>query len=259
MVVSTVPMVFPHSLPMASSKTPESLSSPDSPPPQSRCSPWLTPVAYWLGQYLVLPSYFGPITITGQSHLPRHGPVILAPTHRARWDSIVLPLAAGRPATGRDLRFMVTDDEVKGLQGWFIRRLGGFPVNVRRPTIASLRHGIDLLLNQEMLVIYPEGGIRREDHVHPLKPGLARLAIQAEAAQLGLNVQIIPVDIHYGKAYPRWRGPVQVHIGHPLAVKDYLQSDISPEALKTEAQRITEDLTSQLVSMVTARQHRSEA
>lgn len=222
----------------------------------SRCSPWLTPLAYGLGQYVVLPLYFGPITITGQTHLPSDGPVILAPTHRARWDSILLPLAAGRPATGRDLRFMVTDDEVKGVQGWFIRRLGGFPVNVRRPTVASLRHGIDLLLNQEMLVIYPEGGIRRDDRVHPLKPGLARLAVQAEATQAHLKVQILPVDIFYGDACPRWRCPVQIHIGAPLAVSTYLQEDTTPEALKTAAQRITADLQHRLVAMVKDRQSR---
>lgn len=211
-------------------------------------------MAYWLGQRLVLPFYFGPITITGQHHLPGQGPVILAPTHRARWDSIVLPLAAGRPATGRDLHFMVTDDEVKGLQGWFIRRLGGFPVNVRRPTIASLRHGIELLLNQNMLVIYPEGGIRREDRVHSLKPGLARLAVQATAAQPDLDIAILPVDIHYGEAYPRWRCPVQMHIGAPLKVSTYLQGHTSPDALKAGAKQITTDLKAQLVAMVAARQ-----
>ncbi|QQE66929.1 hypothetical protein GFS31_36340 [Leptolyngbya sp. BL0902] len=239
---------------MSSSDSSESQPLSVVPSPQSRCSPWLTPIAYGLGQYLVLPSYFGPITITGQAHIPTHGPVILAPTHRARWDSIVLPLAAGRPATGRDLRFMVTDDEVKGMQGWFIRRLGGFPVNVRRPSVASLRHGRDLLLNQEMLVIYPEGGIRREDRVHPLKPGLARLAVQAEAAQANLNVHILPVDIFYGEAYPRWRCPVQIHIGAPLMVQAYLQGGTAPDALKTAAQQITTDLKKQLVALVAQRQ-----
>ena len=241
---------------MASPDSPEIPVAPAVPAPQSHCSPWLTPLAYGLGQYLVLPLYFGPITITGQENLLGQGPVILAPTHRARWDSIVLPLAAGRPATGRDLRFMVTDDEVKGVQGWFIRRLGGFPVNVRRPTVASLRHGIDLLLNQEMLVIYPEGGIRRDDYVHPLKPGLARLAVQAEAAQPGLNVHILPVDIYYGSAYPGWRCPVQIHIGTSLGVSAYVQEDTTPEALKTAAQRITSDLQGRLTTMVEARQAR---
>ncbi|WP_313887340.1 lysophospholipid acyltransferase family protein [Nodosilinea sp. LEGE 07088] len=214
----------------------------------------LTPLAYFLGERVVVPAYFGPISVTGQSHLPATGPVILAPTHRARWDSILLPFVAGRSVTGRDLRFMVTADEVKGLQGWFIRRLGGFAVDVRRPTVASLRHGIDLLLGGAMLVIYPEGGIRRDDRVHNLKPGLARLAAQAEAAQPGLGVQILPIDIHYGEDYPRWRCPAQITIGEPLTVGRYLSSQDSPEALKASAKHLTEDLQTRLETMVADRQ-----
>jgi 1-acyl-sn-glycerol-3-phosphate acyltransferase len=223
-------------------------------PAQSRCSPLLTPLAYFLGRRLVVPAYFGPITITGQQHLPASGPVILAPSHRARWDSILIPFAAGRLVTGRDLRFMVTADEVKGLQGWFIRRLGGFAVNVRRPTIASLRHGIDLLLDHEMLVIYPEGGIRRDDRVRGFKPGLARLAVQAEAAAPGLGVQVLPVDIYYGEAYPSWRCPAQLHIGEPLPVAAYVQGQDSPEGLKTGATQLTHDLQARLEAMVARRQ-----
>lgn len=225
------------------------------PPAQSRCSPLLTPLAYFLGRHLVVPAYFGPITITGQHYLPTTGPVILAPTHRARWDSILLPYATGRAITGRDLRFMVTADEVRGIQGWFIRRLGGFAVNVRRPTVASLRHGIELLLEGEMLVIYPEGGIRREDRIYGLKPGLARLAVQAEAAKAGLGVQVLPVDIYYGEAYPGWRSPAQIHIGEPLAVQAYVQGDGSPEALKAGAAQLTKDLKVRLERLVSVRQN----
>ncbi|WOD38555.1 lysophospholipid acyltransferase family protein [Nodosilinea sp. E11] len=228
-------------------------------PPQSRCSPVLTPLAYFLGQHLVIPAYFGPIAIAGQAYLPTSGPVILAPTHRARWDSILLPFAAGRLVTGRDLRFMVTADEVKGVQGWFIRRLGGFAVNVRRPTVASLRHGIELLLEGEMLVIYPEGGIRRDDRIHGLKPGLARLAVQAEATRPGLGVQVLPVDIYYGEAFPHWRCPVQIQIGSPLAVHSYLNGEDSPEALKTGAKQLTADLQAQLETMVGDRKAKAAA
>jgi 1-acyl-sn-glycerol-3-phosphate acyltransferase len=222
-------------------------------PTRSRCSPVLTPIAYFLGERMVVPFYFGPLTITGQHNIPATGPVILAPTHRARWDSIILPLVAGRTVTGRDLRFMVTADEVKGVQGWFIRRLGGFPVNVKRPTISSLRHGIDLLLEGAMLVIYPEGNIFRDDTVRRLKPGLARLAVQAEAARPNLGVQILPIDLYYGEAYPRWGCPVQVHIGNPMAVADYMNGEDSPDALKAGAKRLTADLQARLETMVVAR------
>lgn len=244
---------------MSSLKFSEFVPGPAKAPTLSRCSPWLMPLAYFLGRRLVLPAYFGKITITGQHHLSSTDPVILAPTHRARWDSILLPLAAGRPATGRDLRFMVTADEVKGLQGWFIRRLGGFPVNVRRPTIASLRHGIDLLLDREMLVIYPEGGIRRDDRVYPLKPGLARLAVQAEATEPGLNAQVVPVDIYYGQAFPGWRCPVHITIGEAIAVEPYINQCDSSERLKACANQLTADLRARLETLVAQRQSSTQA
>ncbi|HEY9737694.1 MAG TPA: lysophospholipid acyltransferase family protein [Trichocoleus sp.] len=202
-----------------------------------------------MGRRLLLPLYFGKITVSGQEYLPTEGPIILAPTHRARWDSIVLPVAAGRPVTGRDLRFMVTSDEVKGLQGWFIRRLGGFPVNVRRPTISSLRHGIDLLLDRAMLVIYPEGGIFRDNRVHRLKPGLARLAVQAEDIEPGLGVRIVPVSLHYEQPFPSWRSRVHITFGQPLVVADYISHDSTAEALKAQAKQLTADLQNSLVAL----------
>lgn len=201
----------------------------------------------------MLPTYFGHITVRGQEHIPATGPVILAPTHRARWDSLVLPLATGRPVTGRDLRFMVTSDEVTGVQGWFIRRLGGFAVNVRSPSISSLRHGIDLLRQGEMLVIYPEGGIFRDNKVHRLKPGLTRLAVQAEATSNQLGLQILPVSIKYDSPYPRWRDSVHMAIGHPLNVGDYLhQTQIhsaAAESIKSAAQQLSGDLSTALIQL----------
>lgn len=204
-------------------------------PVTSRFSPWLTPLAYSVGR-IVLPCYFR-ITVIGQEHLPTAGPVILAPTHRSRWDALLVPYAAGRFVTGRDVRFMVTSDEVKGLQGWLIRRLGGFPVNPRQPAISSLRHGVEILRNREMLVIFPEGGIYRDQQVHPLKPGLARLALQAEASQPELGVQIVPMALHYSQPYPSWGCKATVRIGPALPVAQYRQG--SP---KQNARQLTADL-----------------
>ena len=108
-------------------------------PGQSKLSPWLAPLVYKIGEDLLLPNFFKAIRITGQENIPTSGPVVFAPTHRSRWDALLVGLV-GHRTTGRYLRFMVTADEVYGLQGWAIRRLGGFPVDVRRPAIATLRH-----------------------------------------------------------------------------------------------------------------------
>lgn len=204
---------------------------------RSHLSPWLTPVAYRLGCWFVLPSYFRQIEVKGRSNLPLEGPIILAPTHRSRWDALLVPFAAGRFATGRDIRFMVTADEVKGIQGWFIQKLGGFPVNPRHPAVASLRHGVEVLQNREMLVIFPEGGIFRDNQVHSLKPGLARLALQAEVSQPGLGVKIVPIHLTYDPVVPQWRCRAEVTIGEPIEVAQY-----SGESVKKRAQQLTADL-----------------
>ncbi|MGB3492402.1 MAG: lysophospholipid acyltransferase family protein [Elainellaceae cyanobacterium] len=223
----------------------------------TRVSPLLSPIANSLGCRVVLPGYFGKIDISGQQYLPTDGPIILAPTHRSRWDALIVPCATGQSVTGRDLRFMVSANEMKGMQGWFIRRLGGFPVDPQQPAIASLRCGLDILKHREMMVIFPEGGIFRDGKLHPLKPGLARLALQAKQSQPGLNVKIVPIYIDYGEAFPSWNCDVTVRIGKPLCTSRYAQNlpaerqscSSRKDAMKQGARKLTADLTNALQAL----------
>ncbi|MEL6939518.1 MAG: lysophospholipid acyltransferase family protein [Cyanobacteria bacterium J06598_1] len=184
----------------------------------SRVSPWLAPLMYGLGEHIILPAYFSKIEIVGEENIPTQGPVVLAPTHQSRWDPLLVGLLGKK--VDRYLRFMVTADECLGVQGWFIRRLGGFPVHVRKPSVKSLRHGVELLQGQEMLVIYPEGDIY-QDGIHPLKPGLARIALRAERSRPNLNVKIVPISLEYSELCPKWRGTVTARVGKPISVADY--------------------------------------
>jgi 1-acyl-sn-glycerol-3-phosphate acyltransferase len=140
---------------------------------------------------------------------------------------------------------MVTSDEVKGFQGWLIRRLGGFPVNPRQPTIASLRHGVEVLQNRQMMVIYPEGGIFRDKELHDLKPGLARLALQAEASQPDLGIKIVPIHMDYEQPMPKFGCRVKIDIGQPIEVSAYMQGNV-----KQKAQHLTTDLAHALQGLM---------
>ncbi len=177
-------------------------------------SPWLSPLAMVATQNLALPAWFTRILVIDRQHLPSSGPVLLAPTHRARWDALILPHVAGRRVTGRDCRFMVTLDEMKGLQGWFLHRLGCFPVNQGRPTTASLRYAVDLLAIGEQLVVFPEGRIRRDDGPIRLQQGLARLA--QLAAGRGVSVPVVPIGIAYTHERPRQGDSAALCFGAPL-------------------------------------------
>ncbi len=195
----------------------------------------LTPLMYRVAGDLVLQHYFRAIEVQGQQHLPSTGPVILAPTHRSRWDALIVPYVAGWRAMGRNLYFMVSHDEMLGLQGWVISRCGGFPVNTQAPTVSALRTGVEILQQEQALVVFPEGNIFRDSQVHPLKPGLARLALQA--AQRGTAVRIVPILLSYSQPYPRWGSHVKVIIGSPLSTENYALNQP-----KVAAQRLTGDL-----------------
>lgn len=207
----------------------------------SGVSSWLAPVAYLLGRHVLLPAFFGHIQITGQENLPTTGPIILAPTHRSRWDALLVPYAAIACRSKKDIRFMVTSSECTGIQGWFVRHLGGFPIDPKRPAISTLRHGIELLEQKKTLVIFPEGGIYRDGEVHPLKPGIARLAISAEASQPDLGIKILPISINYSQPYPNWGTDVMINIAPAIKVADY-----SNGCVKQNAKRLTADLAKAL-------------
>lgn len=211
---------------------------------KSKISPWLIRLVYPLGYWIVLPLYFGRLTITGQEHIPKTGPVIIAPTHRSRWDALIIPYAVGRMVSGRDLRFMVTSSEVTGLQGWFIRRLGGFPIDIKHPRSSSLEHSIQVLKQGEMLVIFPEGGIFRDTQVHPLKRGVARIALDVQSQQPKCGVKILPVTIEYSQPLPSWGTDVQVKIDSPIDVATY-----DTTTIKSSSQTLTQDLESRLKEM----------
>ena len=178
--------------------------------------PRWAPLAMLVTQDIALKLQFRERLVLNPQHLPLSGPVVLAPTHRARWDALMLPMAAGRRVTGRDCRFMVTTTEMRGLQGWFLQRLGCFPVNQRRPSMTTLRLAIDLLTAGQQLVVFPEGQIQRTDRPIRLHQGLVRL-VQMSQRQ-GLRVPVVPVGIGYSQRPPRPFSRAALCFGEPMNV-----------------------------------------
>ena len=181
--------------------------------------PLLAIIAMWLTQDIVLRFFFSKKIITGQEFLKSiKGSVILAPTHRSRWDGLILTFATGRRVTKKDCRFMVTTPEMKGIQGWFLKRLGCFSINQKSPSLFSLRYAIDLIHAQKQLVIFPEGKINKNGKRVLLKQGLFRLA--KLASKDGSSINIIPIGIAYNKINPRFGGEVALCIDKPLNLNE---------------------------------------
>ncbi|WP_287128004.1 1-acyl-sn-glycerol-3-phosphate acyltransferase [Candidatus Cyanaurora vandensis] len=160
------------------------------------------------------------VHLHGTEHLPTRGPIILAPVHRSRWDAFVTYCLFPR----RLLRFLTTQDEFVGLQSWFMKRLGAFPINTQRPNASAVRHCQELVLAQQVLVIFPEGNLYyyAPDEVHPLKPGAAWLALSCQKEAPELDLPVIPVRYVYSDRVLRFRSRIEVYVQAPLKVRDYL-------------------------------------
>lgn len=176
---------------------------------QVSVKPWL----YWslLPIHRVFLSlYFRQIEIQGLEYLPVNGPVVLAPKHFSRWDPVVLAVLSVEP-----LWFMTNANQFAGVQGWFIQRLGGFPVDLTRPKVSSFRTAIALLQAGKKLVLFPEGGIVKDQPVRSLKPGFARLILQAESSLGAGTIPVVPIAIRYHPRDQR-RAAITIHISPPL-------------------------------------------
>ena len=119
---------------------------------------------------------------------------------------------------------MVTKSEMKGMQGWFLKRLGCFSINQFSPSLSALRYAIDLIEKGEQLVIFPEGKINKFGKKLFLKEGLYRLARLA-TKKTG-SIIVVPIGIAYSKISPNFRSEFCLSFGKPIEMNDYLNLTI---------------------------------
>ena len=163
--------------------------------------------------------------INNKIPIPKNSSVILAPTHRSRWDGLILTMAMGRRVTSKHCRFMVTKSEMKGLQGWFLKRLGCFSINQISPSLSVLRYAVDLIVKKNQLVVFPEGKINKYGKKIVLKEGLFRLA--RLATKKTNFITIVPIGIAYSEVSPKFRSKVSICFGEPLIIKNHINIPIN--------------------------------
>ena len=189
-------------------------------------NPFLGLIAMFITQDIVMKIFFKKKKIIYKNfQIPHNSSVILAPTHRSRWDGLILTMAMGRRVTKKDCRFMVTKSEMIGIQGWFLKRLGCFSINQLSPSLAVLRYAVDLIVKKRQLVVFPEGKINKYGKKIVLKEGLFRLARLAK--KKATFITIIPIGIAYSEVNPKFRSNASLCFGEPLIISDNINFSIN--------------------------------
>ena len=191
-----------------------------------KINPVLGFVAMLVTQDIVLRFFFSKKKIINNNFsIPKNSSIILAPTHRSRWDGLILTMAMGRRVTKKDCRFMVTKSEMRGIQGWFLKRLGCFSIDQLSPSLPMLRHAINLIEQGEQLVVFPEGKINKNGKRLVLKEGLYRLA--RLATKKTNSIFVIPIGIAYSKTTPNFGDTFCLSFGQPILMNDNLNLPIA--------------------------------
>jgi len=123
---------------------------------------------------LVARAVFG-LRVTGQGHLPEHGPAILAPNHASDLDPLILAAALpGRlrhhVAWGADARRLFGNPAGRALA----RLANLFPVDEQAPG-ASLDAAVAALRAGRVLIWFPEEYRSPDGRLQAFKPGIGRI------------------------------------------------------------------------------------
>jgi 1-acyl-sn-glycerol-3-phosphate acyltransferase len=152
------------------------------------------------------------VEITGQEHLPRQGPALIASQHQSAFDTIIWLLLVPRAA-------YVLKQELTRIPvyGALCRRMGMIAVDrgAGASAIRSLLKGADrAIAEMRQIVIFPEGTRAPPGTVLPLHPGIAALANRT-------GLPVVPVATDSGRcwgrrAFRKHPGVIRVAIRPPL-------------------------------------------
>jgi 1-acyl-sn-glycerol-3-phosphate acyltransferase len=150
------------------------------------------PIVFWISKIVgtILLAPFFRLQTNGTENLPHECAFVLLPKHQ-RWEDIpLLGLATPRPL------YYVAKYELfnNPLSNWFVKSLGGIPLNRQRPFESRrfLQITIGLLEKGEGVVIFPEGTYYI-NKMGPGQVGVVRFVLNR------LSLPFIPVGIHYAR------------------------------------------------------------
>lgn len=123
-------------------------------------------------------------TYIGISNIPNEGRVVLAGNHTSNLDCLLLI-----SSTKRTIHFLAKEELTKGLKGIIFKNMGLIPVNRRIHDKNALYSAEEVLKEDKVIGIFPEGTINKtEDIIMPFKIGAVKMSYDT-------NSRLIPFTI----------------------------------------------------------------
>lgn len=164
------------------------------------------------------------ISVEGLENVPRDGAVVVIANHRHIFDPVIIAIVLKRPVS-----FLCKKELCgNGFLNWFFRKLNCIPIDRDNMDRAALRECVDVLKNDRVLGIFPEGTRAKTEEMLPFKSGATFVASQAPC-------QIVPMGIEGSRRLVNPFTPkVGLKIGEP-----FLYESLEGERRRDTLERMT--------------------
>ncbi|MFH1478985.1 MAG: lysophospholipid acyltransferase family protein [Candidatus Omnitrophota bacterium] len=176
--------------------------------------------------YFLFKAFFR-LKISGQENIPREGALIIASNHVSFFDPVVVGISSPRK-----LNFMARESLFENkLFAKIITALNTFPVNRDGSDPSAFKTALDKLINQNALLLFPEGTRSPDGSLQAPKKGIGFLVSKSKAKVLPCFIkgtdEAWPKDL----SFPRPK-PITIHFGKVI---DFNGSQLEEELDKKKA------------------------
>lgn len=170
--------------------------------------------------------------IEGAENIPQDKALVMASNHRSYADPVILTMPMKKPVT-----YMAKEELFKNkLFGWFITKLGAFPVKRGTGDMQVIDDAVAILNSGRHLVIFPEGTRSKDGKVGKGKTGVAMIAAKSGA-------DVLPCGIIFDGEKLHFRSKLTLRFGKVIPASEIAVEDASPKALKEVKKRIMSEIT----------------
>ena len=168
-------------------------------------------------------------SITGLENIPKTGPVLFVSNHVGQQDPVLLYTTITLATNGQMVHAIA---KWKILSGKFFQNhFGTIPLYEDRSK--SINTSINILKNNEFVLIFPEGGVNKNNTINKVKTGAARIALSSKAIIIPIGIQrtsTIP-KTEFGHTMDIFFGCAKIAIGSPIDLNAYYNKEVNEQLL----------------------------
>jgi 1-acyl-sn-glycerol-3-phosphate acyltransferase len=182
--------------------------------------------------------FFFRIEVQGTENIPQNGPLIFASNHISNYDP---PAIMSFIYLKRKDIHVVAKKELftNPLVGYFLKKMGGIPIDRKNPQISSIKKSIEILNQKKSLLIFPEGTRKKENKDIEVKDGISFIAYKT-------NSKILPLKIDIAKNKSKL-GKIIIVFDKPIDIERYRFSD------KQSFKNLSKEVMERIYSLKTIR------